>query len=163
MNKRRTPHSAALRRQGHALWVSLFAMLMVFAGPLISQSMPMDHDAGMAMETGSAMGSGMAMSMSMPMHHGSQHGTSADADGVAQALQPQPQPQPTSELHPLWEKCGYCNLMLHCPALPQTLTLLSAPASPEPRALHYFIRAGHGRQAIFPGALTRAPPPALFA
>lgn len=161
MNKRRAPRSAALRRQGHALWVSLFAMLMVFAGPLISQSMPMDHDAGMAMEAGSAMGSGMSMPMatSMPMHHGSQHGAPAAADNLAQAAQP----QPTSELHPLWEKCGYCNLMLHCPALPQTLTLLSAPASPEPHAQHYFIRAGYGRQAIFPGALTRAPPPALFA
>lgn len=159
MNKRRVPCRAALRRQGHALWVSLFAMLMVFAGPLISQSMPMDHDAGMAMETGSGMGSGMSMSMSMPMHHGSQRGAPAAADSLAQAAQP----HASSEWHPLWEKCGYCNLMLHCPALPQTLTLLSAPARPEPRALHYFVRAGHGRQAIFPGALTRAPPPALFA
>jgi hypothetical protein len=29
-------------------WISLFAMLMIFIGPLISQSMPMDSRAAMA-------------------------------------------------------------------------------------------------------------------
>lgn len=151
MSRRQAPSGASPRRQGYALWIGLFAMLMVFAGPLIGQSTPMGHDASMAMDAG--------MSMSMPMHHGSQHGKQAAADGIAQAAQP----QPPTDLHPLWEKCGYCNLMLHCPALPQSLTLRSAPASPEPRARHYFTRAGHARQAIFAGALTRAPPPAPFA
>ena len=28
-------------------WLSLFAMLMIFIGPLVSQSMPMDHRASM--------------------------------------------------------------------------------------------------------------------
>lgn len=136
----------APRHLGHALWISLFAMLMVFAGPLISQSMPMGIHSAMVMDAD--------MDMSMPMHPGGKH---ASADGVSL------QPQPYAELHPMWEKCGYCNLMLHCPALPQTLTLLSAPANPEPRAQHYFTRAGYARQAIFPGALTRAPPLPLFA
>lgn len=31
-------------------WISLFAMLMIFIGPLISQAMPMDHHAGMSMD-----------------------------------------------------------------------------------------------------------------
>jgi hypothetical protein len=127
-------------RRGHALWISLFAMLMVFAGPLISQSMPM----------------GNAHGMDMPMHHGGKH---AGAHAVAQLSQSPPR----ADLHPIWEKCGYCNLMLHCPALPQTLTLLNAPAGPEPRAQHYFTRAGYARPAIFAGALTRAPPLPLLA
>ena len=129
-------------------------MLMVFAGPLISQSMPMGNDPTMAMDAG------MGMEMSMPMHHGAKHSV---AKGIALLPQAQAQPQPSADLHPIWEKCGYCNLMLHCPALPQTLSLLSAPASPEPRAQHYFTRAGYARQSIFPGALTRAPPLPLFA
>jgi hypothetical protein len=123
-------------------------MLMVFAGPLISQSMPMGNDPSMTMAAG--------MDMPMPMHHGATH---ANAETVAL----QPLPQPSANSHPIWEKCGYCNLMLHCPALPQTLGLLRATASPEPRAQHYFTRAGHARQAIFPGALTRAPPLLLLA
>lgn len=45
-------------------WISLFAMLMIFIGPLISQAMPMDHHAGMSMEMS------MEMSMDMPSCHG---------------------------------------------------------------------------------------------
>lgn len=131
----------------HALWVALFAMLMVFAGPLISQSMPMGHSMSMA-----------AMAMGeMPMHHGPAHG-----HGALQPGQLASNPS-TGDLHPIWEKCGYCNLMLHCPALPQPLSLLTAAATPLVRAEHYFTRAGHARQAIFPGALTRAPPGPLLA
>ncbi|MBN0134144.1 DUF2946 domain-containing protein, partial [Pseudomonas aeruginosa] len=32
-----------MKRQGIGAWLALFAMLMIFVGPLISQSMPMDH------------------------------------------------------------------------------------------------------------------------
>ena len=35
------------RRRAGGGWLSLFAMWMIFIGPLISQSMPMDHHAGM--------------------------------------------------------------------------------------------------------------------
>ncbi|AUZ44549.1 MULTISPECIES: DUF2946 domain-containing protein [Pseudomonas] len=38
------------RRLMRGSWVSLFAMLMIFIGPLISQAMPMDHHAGMSMD-----------------------------------------------------------------------------------------------------------------
>jgi hypothetical protein len=128
-----------------AVWIALFAMLMVFAGPLISQSTPMAHSMNMG---AMAMGD-----MAMPMHH--DHGAKPP-----NRLDSQPG---NGDLHPLWEKCGYCNLMLHCPALPQTLSVLTAAATPLARAEHYFTRAGHARQAIFPGALTRAPPLPLLA
>lgn len=111
-------------------------MLMIFIGPLISQAMPMGH------------------SMPMPMHgsmdtHLVEPGNHADHH---------PAQQGSGELHALWEKCGYCTLFVHCPALPQALSLItgdtpSATAGLQPQPLQ-----GHARQAIFPGARTRAPP-----
>jgi hypothetical protein len=120
-------------------WISLFAMLMIFIGPLISQSMPMDSRASMP----------LSMSMDMPMD------MSAMEHGAQPAAEHCP---PKAEHHALWEKCGYCSLLFNCPALtggqsfvafdsPQTTTF-STPAT----------RLGHARQAFFPGARTRAPP-----
>ncbi|KAB0504998.1 DUF2946 domain-containing protein [Pseudomonas lini] len=116
-------------------WISLFAMLMIFIGPLISQSMPMDQRA--------------SMSMSMPMDmQAMEHGAQPAAEHCP----------PKADHHALWEKCGYCSLLFNCPALtggqsfvafdsPQTTTF-STPAT----------RLGHARQTFFPGARTRAPP-----
>ena len=131
--------SSVHRRQPMSLtrgsWISLFAMLMIFIGPLISQSMPMDQRASMS----------MSMSMDIPaMEHGAQP-----------AAEHCP---PKADHHALWEKCGYCSLLFNCPALtggqsfvafdsPQTTTF-STPAT----------RLGHARQTFFPGARTRAPP-----
>jgi len=114
-------------------WLSLFAMLMIFIGPLISQAVPMDHHAGMSMP--------MTMDMGMSAH-GDHHG---------------PQ-EPSADHHALWEKCGYCTLLFSCPALPHTadLTLLHAPRAPVYRAS--LPRLGHARQPVFPGARSRAPP-----
>lgn len=125
----------------HSSWLSLFAMLMIFIGPLVSQSMPMDHRASMP-----DMGmDGMAMSMdgaadchgARPVHSG--HGS-----------------EPS--LHALWEKCGYCSLFFHCPALPQPLSLLTTQATPARHTLRVQPRHGHARQSVFPGARSRAPP-----
>ena len=113
-------------------WLSLFAMLMIFIGPLISQAMPMDHHASMPMP--------MSMDMGMDMSAHANH------------------EQPGTDHHAIWEKCGYCTLLFSCPALPHTadLTLLSAPRVPG--YLAYSTRLGHARQPIFPGARSRAPP-----
>ena len=132
--------SSAHRRQPLSLtrgsWISLFAMLMIFIGPLISQSMPMDQRASVS----------MSMSMSMDM--------SMDGHGE-QAKDHCP---PKAEHHALWEKCGYCSLLFNCPALTggQAFTAFDTPPAntftpPSPRL-------GHARQAFFPGARTRAPP-----
>jgi Protein of unknown function (DUF2946). len=48
-------------------WLSLFAMLMIFIGPLISQAMPMDHHASMPMPMS------MEMGMDMPAHADHEH------------------------------------------------------------------------------------------
>ena len=126
------------RRRVGGGWLSLFAMWMIFIGPLISQSMPMDHHAGM----------NMPMQMSMPTGH--QHGTDSHHghgdDG---------------QLHVMWEKCGYCSLLFNCPALPQTLSPLSASIVVPTTHLIAATHQGHARQAVFPGARSRAPPSSI--
>lgn len=121
--------------QARASWISLFAVLMMFIGPLISQSMPMDH-------TQSAMPMDGAMSAMQHEAHGEHHG-SATAGG---------------ELHVLMEKCGYCSLFFHCPALPQTLGIAGANSQRPQSVFVAQPRQGHATHAVFPGARTRAPP-----
>jgi hypothetical protein len=124
---RLSPH----RRVKRGSWISLFAMLMIFIGPLISQAMPMDHHAGMPME----------MSMDMPGDHGKGH-----------------HPKAPDEHHALWAKCGYCDLLFSCPALPGSVSFVAIGTPPPANALTPNPRLGHARQSIFPGARSRAPP-----
>ena len=124
---RLSPH----RRMMRGSWISLFAMLMIFIGPLISQAMPMDHHAGMSME----------MPMEMPADHGDSH-----------------HPKAPDEHHALWAKCGYCELLFSCPALPGNASFVAVGAPPPANALTPATRLGHARQSIFPGARSRAPP-----
>ncbi|MGH8421629.1 MAG: DUF2946 domain-containing protein [Pseudomonas fluorescens] len=138
--------SSAHRRQPLSLtrgsWISLFAMLMIFIGPLISQSMPMDQRTPMTMN--------MSMDMSMDMS------AMEHADHDAQPADEHCPPKASH--HALWEKCGYCSLLFNCPALTggQSFAAFDTPTAtifttPSPRL-------GHARQTFFPGARTRAPP-----
>jgi hypothetical protein len=118
-------------------WLSLFAMLMIFIGPLISQAMPMDQHVGMS----------MSMSASMDM--------AADAPSCHGAEQAQ---TPVATDHVIWAKCGYCTLLFSCPAVPQALAFIAAT---PPKPTGFFTVAsqqGHARQTTFPNARTRAPP-----
>jgi len=129
-----TRHARPDSRRARGSWLSLFAMLMIFIGPLVSQSMPMDHR---------AMSKDMVMNMSMDSGadcHGDSHHKSSPS------------------LQVIWEKCGYCSLFFHCPALPQALSLLNTEAAPASSSLIVQPRQGHARQTVFPGARTRAPP-----
>ncbi|MBM3106469.1 DUF2946 domain-containing protein [Pseudomonas sp. V1] len=121
-------------KRARGSWLSLFAMLMIFIGPLVSQSMPMDHR-GMPND----MGMSMSMDSSAACHGDSHHDSN-------------------QSLHVIWEKCGYCSLFFHCPALPQALSLLNTEAAPASSTLIVQPRQGHARQSVFPGARTRAPP-----
>ncbi len=121
-------------------------MWMIFIGPLVSQSMPMNHHAGMSMPMPMVMAGTQDTPMdgaSDPAAHHAHAGHGAGHDG---------------QLHVLWEKCGYCSLLFNCPALPQTLSPLALGHLPPPLHLAPTVRAGHGRAAFFPGARSRAPP-----
>lgn len=133
LSAKRAPSTPSAKAR--ASWTSLFAMLMMFIGPLISQSMPMDH-------TRSSIPMDGSMSAMQHQAHGEHHGSGAGG----------------SELHALMEKCGYCSLFFHCPALPQTLGIAGATAQRPHSVFVAQPRAGHATQAVFPGARTRAPP-----
>ncbi|RAI68574.1 DUF2946 domain-containing protein [Pseudomonas fluorescens] len=121
--------------------ISLFAMLMIFIGPLISQSMPMDSRA-MSM----SMPAGMSMDMSAMEH--ADHGAQATAEHCP----------PAPGHHVLWEKCGYCSLLFNCPALTGGVSFANFVIPPVNTFTTPSARQGHARQTIFPGARTRAPP-----
>lgn len=132
----------ALPRQPRGSWLALFAMLMIFIGPLISQSMPMEHHASMPMPA--AQHSGM-LSMDHASH-GDRHAAHAASQDAA-AMD-----------HALWAKCGYCTLLFGCPALPQMLSLVLA-TPPKPADYYAALtRDGHARRTVFLHALSRAPP-----
>lgn len=66
-----------------------------------------------------------------------------------------------ARLHVMWEKCGYCSLLFNCPALPQALSPLSAGSVVPTTHLLAPTHQGHARQAVFPGARSRAPPSSI--
>ncbi|WP_375232738.1 MULTISPECIES: DUF2946 domain-containing protein [Pseudomonas syringae group] len=130
-------------RNRRGAWLSLFAMLMIFIGPLVSQSMPMDQHAGMSTSMSMSMPGDMAMSADSHADHGAEHVMPADA-GMSD--------------HALWAKCGYCTLLFSCPALPHVLELVAA-APPIPSDFFALLPLqGHARKSIFPNARSRAPP-----
>ena len=121
-----------------ASWLGVFALLMLFIGPLISQSLPMQHGIG------GPMGAPMDMAMDMPM--------------PAPMVMADHHAGNDSSLHPLWEKCGYCSLFFHTPALPPTPRFLAAARPLRSGGPIRPVQAGYARHAIFLGARTRAPP-----
>jgi uncharacterized protein involved in copper resistance len=143
MNAIRASSNPAPRKTSGA-WLSLFAMLMIFIGPLISQSMPMEHHSGMSMPA--SMSADMDMSASMDMaadDHSGHHAETGAAAGVD---------------HVIWAKCGYCTLLFSCPALTQTLAV-AAPIPPRPADFYNAApQQGHAQRNVFPNARSRAPP-----
>nr|WP_264759232.1 DUF2946 domain-containing protein [Pseudomonas californiensis] len=130
--------------------MSLFAMLMIFIGPLVSQSMPMDQHASMPMPGSMShpMPGSMPGSMDMPAESHAHH-----ADNAAT----KPADAGMSD-HALWAKCGYCTLLFSCPALSRVLVLVAAT---PPRPADFFAAAlqqGHAQRSVFPNARSRAPP-----
>ena len=123
-------------------WISLFAMLMIFIGPLISQSMPMDSRTPMSMNRS------MDMSMDMSAMDHAAHGAQPDAEHCP----------PQTGHHALWEKCGYCSLLFNCPALTGGVSFANFVIPPVNTFTTPSPRLGHARQTFFPGARTRAPP-----
>jgi len=152
-------------RQGVGTWLALFAMLMIYVGPLVSQSMPMDH----------AMPMSMPMDHVMPMEHGASmdHGKTMSAHDMAgmdelacsdghraqghQAAATSHEKQPLTA-DAFMEKCGYCSLLIHSPPLTPPPVLLDhgLPAVGTPVA--QFSTSSIPASPVFPGARSRAPP-----
>ena len=139
----RPPRARSIdNRRQHGSWIALFAMLMIFIGPLISQSMPMNQHAS----TPAPMS--MDMSMDMPGMEHAGHGAKPSAEHCP----------PQSSQHVLWEKCGYCSLLFNCPALTGGGDFVAFNIPPLNTFTPPSPRLGHARQTFFPGARSRAPP-----
>lgn len=120
-------------RSGMAIWLAFFAMLMIHLGPLVSQSLPMDH----AMPAMAGMDELACSDEARSEHHA---------------------PEAAKPAVGFLEKCGYCGLLLHSPALDAPQLFLSADlpgAAPAPQvAIEHPLPAS----PVFPGARSRAPP-----
>ena len=128
--------ATTLKRQGIGAWLALFAMLMIFVGPLISQSMPMDHPM--------PMGVGMG-------HEGMSH-EHMDHGDMAHAGMPGMGGEEGNRLASdvLWEKCGYCSLLFHSPPLTEDacLALFSVPFATAPAVA--FLNEAFVASPVFP-------------
>ena len=126
-------------------------MLMIFIGPLISQSMPMEHHSGMAMPA--------SASMSMSMHGEMDMSASMDLEmGAGEHSGHAKVEQNAGVDHIIWAKCGYCTLLFSCPALTKTVAVL-APVPPRPAEFYNeATQLGHARRSVFLNARSRAPP-----
>lgn len=141
--------SASAPRKSQGAWLSLFAMLMIFIGPLISQSMPMEHHSGQAARAPASMSMSMHAEMNMP----ASMDMGADAHGGHVQSE-----QNAGVDHVIWAKCGYCTLLFSCPALTKTVAV-AAPVPPKPADFYNEVpQHGHAQRHVFPNARSRAPP-----
>lgn len=143
-------------RQGIGTWLALFAMLMIYVGPLVSQSLPMDHP--------------MPMDHVMPMEHGqsTDHGAAistldelACSDGHRAAPQhaaPATQGEQPLTADAFMEKCGYCSLLIHSPPLTPPPVLLDHGLPAVGTPLAQLVSSTIPASPVFPGARSRAPP-----
>lgn len=115
-------------------WLSLFAMLMIFAGPLISQAVSLAHGKSQTMNTAGMECHDILGTSQMPHH------ASAGNDLV------------------MWEKCGYCSLLFQHPALAESnLPSFRLNVSPFQLFSTHLIHL-QAAPPIFLGARSRAPP-----
>lgn len=141
------------RRHYVTAWLALSAMLMIFIAPVISQSLAMTRATTID-------------AASLPQHHHGESGNSLSAQGqsphgahAVSAHKADSEPAPADHSGHLG-KCGYCTLMAQLPALAgSTAGVMNASVS---RAEPVQGGAPNARaiKAIFPNALSRAPPPA---
>ncbi|QMV14988.1 DUF2946 domain-containing protein [Vibrio spartinae] len=134
-----------LKWQQSMAWCGLFAMLMIYIAPLVSQTMVMSQ-AGVHSPT-------MMMHESAP-HHPNRQTTEHHATHPTTVTH-----QDAHALHHAW--CGYCSLLLHMSAITYApLQLASHRAVLEwlRVTMQPFLLRAEWRKKQLP----RAPPPALF-
>lgn len=114
----------------------LFAMLMIFAGPLISQGISLAHGVSHPMSDAAMACDGMPGTAWIPE---------------------QPPVQKTHHLV-IWEKCGYCSLLFQHPPLPESKLLVTHLGIPSPLFLVDHFIPEQTEPPVFLGARSRAPP-----
>jgi hypothetical protein len=118
-------------------WLGLFAMVMAFVAPVVSQGLYATGNHSHESHSHS-MGQGESLS-------GHVHGT-------------MPSSNHKSHWAYVWEKCGYCDLIFSNPPLSSEPAALVGYA-PQMDSLYQAVTApGFACSPVFLGALTRAPP-----
>jgi len=117
-------------------WLGLFAMLMIFVGPLISQGASLAHGMNYPMSM-----AGMACDDMSGMSQAS-HQTSADKHHDLM----------------IWEKCGYCSLLFQHPPLTESNVFIARLGVPPSLFLLIHFTPEQATAPVFPGARARAPP-----
>ncbi|MFZ4963073.1 MULTISPECIES: DUF2946 domain-containing protein [Pseudomonas] len=130
------PHRTFRRHAG--AWLSLLAMLLVFAGPLIGQGAGQAH--GPQADLSDICGD-------LP------EGYVAGAD-----LASQRSTDPAPHHIQLWEKCGYCSLLFQHPALADSHAALGYLGIRPISFPALTFTAQQAAAPIFPGSRSRAPP-----
>lgn len=121
--------------RGIASRLALFAMLMVFLGPLIGQGTARAHEAH--------------------RHASMSHSPMGDMDCGAM-----PGRASMGEYHgmAIWEKCGYCSLLFQHPPLLESKLPGQDRGVPALRLAASEPAARRTTAPVFPGARSRAPP-----
>ncbi|WP_168380891.1 DUF2946 family protein [Modicisalibacter radicis] len=117
-----------------AIYLALLAMLLVLVGPIVGQLCAYGEPHHTA--HGSRDGHAVGMASSAAEHH-----------------------SPARDWH---TQCGYCSLLLHVPVLDGVVPRIERQAQGVEDARVAAVRAAHGAPALFPHALTRAPPSAVL-
>jgi hypothetical protein len=128
------------RSAGGAL-PALFAMLILLVGPLLSQAVSLSHASPSphaCHETADVHGLHAIGDMPARTAHAAGH---TDAHG-----------------HAIWAKCGYCDLLLTCPAVGGVgyVSVATPPHGVAELSARWVDRARPS--PVFPGARSRAPP-----
>ncbi|SHJ84963.1 DUF2946 domain-containing protein [Halomonas caseinilytica] len=130
-------HRFQHHRSRLAVRFALLAMLLLAIGPMIGQ-------------VSAAVGSG---------HDHAGHSMSASSHMVMQASGESDHGTPHHAAMHHWQvQCGYCSLFQQMPVLMAMLPRVAPVASHVITAPVVATRTAHGGPAVFPQALTRAPP-----
>ncbi|MGV8841871.1 MAG: DUF2946 domain-containing protein [Pseudomonas sp.] len=154
----RTCGTQRLFNRRFAAWLSLFALLLIYLGPLISQARALPP-----MSAEPAAQAHHAVTAN-PLGHGSEH---AEAHHLGQQLgdvghaQPEHAAEHAGAHHganSLGDVCGYCSLLLNSPALGNSASMLGAAACVDPVPIRAQSRTPPRARSTFPDARPRAPP-----
>lgn len=138
-----------IRCRSLSAWLALFAMLMIFIAPVVSQSVAMAR-----VGTDDICGPSQRHDQYKPAQQNAHHDPYADSANKASQDEPAPL-EHTGHSH---EKCGYCTLVAQLPLLvssgSDTHIVNAATHKPLPAG----VPSTRVSPAVFPNALSRAPP-----
>ncbi|WP_462379671.1 DUF2946 family protein [Pseudomonas sp. Marseille-QA0892] len=144
----------SLRRSRYSAFAALFAMCILFAGPLLSQALALAHAMAPAGQGHAAVHDHQVAPGSVEAQH--RHGAASLHQGAQ--LDEQASSFGSAHGHAIWAKCGYCDLLLMCPAVGTQGYSVAENLPVGPVRLALGPVRNDVISPVFPGARSRAPP-----